>query len=148
MNYLLITVWDEIPCIFHDIIIHCIVIHIFIYMYLVYVFFIQYLQETMLKFSWSLEKWHCMKAQLYRMEDNFHLMEIFLTIFLFIMPWRTKTLTLNKYILLIVNNAHCAKMEMNEEKPSKFQFHFPVLLAPSLMKKKLSEKSFVFGLPR
>ena len=44
--------------------------------------------------------------------------------------------------------AHCAKMEMNEEKPSKFQFHFPVLLVPYLMKKKLSEKSFVFGLPR
>ena len=26
--------------------------------------------------------------------------------------------------------AHCAKVEMNEEKLSKFQFHFPVLLVP------------------
>ena len=45
-------------------------------------------------------------------------------------------------------HTHCAKMEMNEEKPSKFKFHFPVLLVPYLMKKQLSEKTFVFGLPR
>ena len=43
---------------------------------------------------------------------------------------------------------HCPKMEMNEEKLSKFQIHFPVLLVPCTMKKKLSKKSFVFGLPR
>ena len=35
---------------------------------------------------------------------------------------------------------HCPKMEMNEEKPSKFQFHFPLMLVPSPMKKKLSKK--------
>ena len=40
-----------------------------------------------------------MKAQSYRMEDNFHLMEIFLTIFLFITPWRMEISTLNKYNL-------------------------------------------------
>ena len=42
----------------------------------------------------------------------------------------------------------CPKLEMNEEEPSKFKFHFTVLLVPCPMKKKLSEKSFVFGLPR
>ena len=40
-----------------------------------------------------------MKAQSYRMEDNFHLMEIFLTIFLFITPWTMEISTLNKYNL-------------------------------------------------
>ena len=30
----------------------------------------------------------------------------------------------------VFTTSHCAKMEMNEEKPSKFQFHFPVLLVP------------------
>ena len=29
-----------------------------------------------------------------------------------------------------IAQTHCAKMEMNEEKTSKFQFHFPVLLVP------------------
>ena len=52
------------------------------------------------------------------------------------------------WYVLVKLSTHCAKMEMNEEKPSKFQFHFPVLLVPYLMKKQLSEKSFVFGLPR
>ena len=45
-------------------------------------------------------------------------------------------------------NTHCPIMEMNEEKLSKFQFHFPVLLVPCPTKKKLSKKTFVFGLPR
>ena len=53
-----------------------------------------------------------------------------------------------KSYLHVLSHSHCFKMEMNEEKPSKFQFHFPVLLVPYLMKKQLSEKSFVFGLPR
>ena len=53
-----------------------------------------------------------------------------------------------EYYIHISCGPHCPKMEMNEEKTSKFKFHFPVLLVPYLMKKKLSEKSFVFGLPR
>ena len=58
---------------------------------------------------------------------------------------------LGEYFTTYIHNVeytHCAKIEMNEEKPSKFQFHFPVLLVPYLMKEKLSKKSFVFGLPR
>ena len=55
---------------------------------------------------------------------------------------------MSKQIQFMKTLTHCAKMEMNEEKLSKFQFHFPVLLVPYLMKKKLSEKSFVFGLSR
>ena len=39
--------------------------------------------------------------------------------------------------------SHCPKMEMNEEKPSKFQFHFPVLRVPCPMKKKLSEEKLL-----
>ena len=40
-----------------------------------------------------------MKVQLYRMEDNFHLMENFLTTFLFITRWRMEISTLNEYNL-------------------------------------------------
>ena len=57
-------------------------------------------------------------------------------------------LTLLKIYVKRCIESHCAKMKIIKEKPSKFQFHFPVLLVPYLMKKQLSEKSFVFGLPR
>ena len=40
-----------------------------------------------------------MKVQLYHMEDNFHLMENFLTTFLFITRWRMEISTLNEYNL-------------------------------------------------
>ena len=38
-------------------------------------------------------------------------------------------------------NPQYPKMEMNEEKTKKFQFHFPVLLVPCLMERKLSKKN-------
>ena len=39
-------------------------------------------------------------------------------------------------------------MEMNEEKPSKFQFLFPGLLVPYLMKKKLLETRPLANAPK
>ena len=57
-------------------------------------------------------------------------------------------LTLLKIYVKRCIESHCAKMKIIKEKPSKFQFHFPVLLVPCPMKKKLSKKTFVFGLRR
>ena len=57
-------------------------------------------------------------------------------------------LVVSEILFNFYRGPHCPKMEMNKEKPSKFQIHFPVVLVPCTMKKKNLEKSFVFGLPR
>ena len=41
--------------------------------------------------------------------------------------------------------SHCPKLNVNEEKPSKFQFNFPTLLGPCPMLKRSSKFFFVFG---
>ena len=43
---------------------------------------------------------------------------------------------------------HCPKLNVNEEKPSKFQFNFPTLLGPCPMLKRSSKFFFVFTLIR
>jgi hypothetical protein len=47
-----------------------------------------------------------------------------------------------------VFNTHCPILNMNEKKPSKFQFNFPTLLGPCPMLKKLSKKNSFLGPPR
>ena len=49
------------------------------------------------------------------------------------------------YVSKHIDNSHCPKINMNEKKPSKFQFNFSALLGPCPMLKKLSKIDSFLG---